>query len=78
MRDCLTYCLLLLLGSIVATQAARNDLFPIPEYELRRPLQYYFHLMELKAKFNPMLGAINSDLEGCSSKAGPFCQLVGH
>ena len=53
------------------------ETYPIPNYELRRPLQYFYHLMELKSKFNPMLGGINSPNQ-CSSKAGPFCRLAGH
>ena len=55
-----------------------GDTYPIPDYELRRPLQYFFHLMELKAKFNPMFGVMHSLGRDCSSKAGPFCQLTEH
>jgi len=55
-----------------------GDMFPIQDYELRRPLQYFFRLMELKAKFNPMFGAMYQLGEDCSSKAGPFCQLTEH
>lgn len=47
-------------------------------YELRRPLQYFFHLLELKSKFNPMLGGVTGMGDHCSSKAGPFCKITGH
>ncbi len=50
----------------------------LKNYELRRPLQYFFHLLELKSKFNPMLAGIIGMGDHCSSKAGPFCRLTGH
>ena len=51
---------------------------PIRNYELMRPLQYFFYLLEMKAEFNPMLGSITVSSDYCSSKSGPFCRLTGH
>ena len=78
MKTCLTWLALLLTTALAYHSQSRNDLFPIVDYELRRPLQYYFHLMELKAQFNPMLGSLTSDSPVCSSKSGPFCRIAGH
>lgn len=64
----LTFCLL----------TSQWENYPIPNYELRRPIQYFYHLMELKSQFNPMLGGINNINQECSSKSGPFCRLAGH
>ena len=70
--------IIITLLSFTASFSVQGDLFPIQDYELRRPLQYFFHLMELKAKFNPMFGAMYNLEEECSSKAGPFCQATQH
>ena len=66
----------IILINTVSSYLNNDDLEPIPNYELRRPLQYFFHLMSLKSKFNPMFGSIYSLDEECSSKAGPFCSVT--
>ena len=63
---------------ILCVLSSTWETYPIPNYELRRPIQYFYHLMELKSKFNPMMGGINSINQECSSKSGPFCRLAGH
>ena len=62
----------------VLAWSGESQSYPIPHYELRRPMQYFFHLLELKSKFNPMLGGISKMGPDCSSKMGPFCSLTGH
>lgn len=52
--------------------------YPIQNYELVRPLQYFFYLLEMKSKFNPMLGGLLSMGSQCSSKTGPFCRITEH
>lgn len=66
---------LLLLVYVAVCQASHH---PIKDYELVRPLQYFFHLLEMKSKFNPMLGGLLSTSGHCSSKAGPFCRVTEH
>jgi hypothetical protein len=68
---------LVMLLCVVSVQG-NNQYYPIPNYELRRPMQYYFHLLELKFKFNPMLANLQNSPTSCSSKTGPFCSLTGH